>query len=288
MMKPRAVVFVVVTVIFLAFSLSHANATLPIDSPPLTDQQIADFEGKAAHGDVEAQKRLGLIYFVPDYWDLKSSTPKEMHKARGDNKEALKYFMQAAQSGDALAQTYVGFIYDNGKGVDRDYKAALKWYKMAEAQGFSAAQDLIGRMYRDGHGVPQNYSLAAGFFKKATLQFYANSQVHLARLYFTGGLEWPQDYEKAFFWLVLPENPAWPKGHLFADTLCCEFEDFYNPFYLELKKHLTPEQIAKIRQQVRDYKMPPRTKWSPPFTPAFAPHQFNKSPPQPNNLQGQQ
>ena len=43
---------------------------------------------------------------------------------RADLKSALRIWMEAAQSGDAEAQTNVGEIYERGMGVEPDYAAA--------------------------------------------------------------------------------------------------------------------------------------------------------------------
>ncbi len=290
-MKKYILVFVVILALMVANANANANAMF-ISPQPLTEQQLADIKEKAAHGDINAEMQLAFNYYIPDTYRPKVLTGK-------DNKQAFKYFRQAAETGDALSQTYVGLFYDRGKEVDRDYKAALKWYQMAAAQGYPYAQDLIGRMYRDGHGVSQDYSLAADFFKKAALQ-YTSSNTHLARLYFTGGPEFPQDYEKAFFWLNLPANPAWPDERVLApaDDLCCEHEDFTHSYYREVEKRLTPAQIEKVKKQVKDYKMPSPTKWSPldirmsqreRFTPPsnlrqFISPSFNQLPSQPNGL----
>ena len=46
---------------------------------------------------------------------------------------------KAAEQGDAEAQTSLGLMYDNGKGVPQDYAEAVKWYRKAAEQGHLAA-----------------------------------------------------------------------------------------------------------------------------------------------------
>ena len=43
--------------------------------------------------------------------------------------------MERAQKGDAKAQFNLGYIYDIGQGVPRDYAEAVKWYRLAADQG---------------------------------------------------------------------------------------------------------------------------------------------------------
>jgi len=270
----RAVIFIIAAVIFLGFAGSRADAEYP-RIPPYTEQQLADIKEKAAHGDIHAEVTLAFIYY-----DVPHMLQPTAVNTPADIKKSLEYFKQAAESGDALSQTYVGYIYDRGKGVDQDYKVALKWYQMAAAQGYPAAQDLIGRMYRDGHGVTKNYTQAAEFFTKAALQYDGDANLHLSGLYFTGGPGLPQDYEKAFFWAHFEENPSFSLAGPppVADDICCEKTDFEGFYYQETPKHLTPEQLKKIKQQIIDFKLPPPTKWSP--------YRVKITPP-PNNLQKQ-
>jgi uncharacterized protein len=48
----------------------------------------------------------------------------------------------------------------DGLGVAQDYAEALKWYLRAADQGDANAQFRLGTMYEQGHGVPQDYILA--------------------------------------------------------------------------------------------------------------------------------
>src|ERR1700688_2179006 len=55
---------------------------------------------------------------------------------RGDNATALRLLRPLADRGDAAAQYYLGLIYANGKGVQRDYAAAVTWYRKAADQDY--------------------------------------------------------------------------------------------------------------------------------------------------------
>ena len=55
---------------------------------------------------------------------------------RGDDKGALRAFLEAGESGHGLAQRKLGEIYDRGgSAVERDYETALRWYQKAREQG---------------------------------------------------------------------------------------------------------------------------------------------------------
>ncbi len=76
---------------------------------------------------------------------------------RKDYKEAFAIFELLAEQRDAQAQFYLGYMYNNGQGVEKkDSGEALKWYKRAAKQGDTEAQHNLALMYGKGHGVPKH------------------------------------------------------------------------------------------------------------------------------------
>ena len=71
----------------------------------------------------------------------------------------MRLFRPLANQGDALAQTTLGEMYANGKGVPQDYAQALVWFRKAADQWYAPAQDDLSWMYAEGEGVPKNYVL---------------------------------------------------------------------------------------------------------------------------------
>ena len=78
----------------------------------------------------------------------------------GDFATALQEWRPLAEAGDAVAQYYLGNMYDYGQGVRQDYAEAVKWYRLAADQGDASTQYNLGYMYRNGVGVPQDYAEA--------------------------------------------------------------------------------------------------------------------------------
>jgi TPR repeat protein len=60
----------------------------------------------------------------------------------------LKWFRQAADSGDAASQRYLGAMYFIGKGLAKDKLEAAKWLRLAAAQGDALAQDQLKMVER--------------------------------------------------------------------------------------------------------------------------------------------
>ena len=51
-------------------------------------------------------------------------------------------------------------MYAGGAGVAQDDSQAVRWWKQAAEQGDASAQFNLGLAYRDGRGLPQDYSEA--------------------------------------------------------------------------------------------------------------------------------
>ena len=69
----------------------------------------------------------------------------------------MRWYRLAADQGLAGAQSNLGFMYANGRGVPQDDAEAARWYRLAADQGFASAQVSLGLLYENGEGVPQDY-----------------------------------------------------------------------------------------------------------------------------------
>ena len=87
---------------------------------------------------------------------------------RGEYSRAVAHLSNAAKLNHAAAMNAVGFCYQNGKGVDRDYAKALSWYKQASSQGDATGAYNVGWLYLNGVGVAKD-------------EIEAKKMVHLGR-----------------------------------------------------------------------------------------------------------
>jgi TPR repeat protein len=69
---------------------------------------------------------------------------------------AAQNFFPLAEQGHPAAQSYLGFMFETGRGVPRNYTEAAMWYRRAAEQGDSLAQYSLGLLYDKGQGVPQD------------------------------------------------------------------------------------------------------------------------------------
>lgn len=83
---------------------------------------------------------------------------------------ALPYLQRAAKNGSLVALDFLGYMYEFGKGVERNYSIAMNLYKKGEARNYSPCLRSIGRLYKEGHGVTKNPETAYSYFLKAAEQ----------------------------------------------------------------------------------------------------------------------
>ncbi len=153
--------------------------------------------------------------------------------------QAFAEFAYLADEGDATAAYYLGKMYTNGLGVEKDDQKAVQYYQKAEsAYNIDAAYELaeillrdakdkndekftmglrylkraayagqpdalrqLGEFYEKGDWVEKDFKSAFGFYLMGALKGDAKSQFDVSRLYFMGkGV--PQDYENGLKWMT--------------------------------------------------------------------------------------
>jgi hypothetical protein len=87
---------------------------------------------------------------------------------RQDYQVASRIFIPLAERGEPSAQTYLGFMFETGRGVPQNYTEAAMWYRRAAEQGDSLAQHSLGMLYDKGQGVPRDIVEASKWLNLAT------------------------------------------------------------------------------------------------------------------------
>jgi len=170
-----------------------------------------------------------------------AQTPLEQGIAayeRGDFAAAFRLWRPLAERGDAYAQTNLGKLYRNGKGVPLNPPEAIKWFRLAAEQGDAMAQSNLGRMHDAGEGVPENDAAAVKWYRMAADQGYAIAQGYLGAMYGAGqGV--PKNYVEAYKWFALAAD----------QELSLEMD----PLSF-LRGKMTPAQIAEGQKLAAEWK----------------------------------
>lgn len=109
---------------------------------------------------------------------------------------SLEQLIMAANQGDADAQCELGFIYEEGDGVQQDHAEAARWFRLAADQDDAMAQISLGDLYAHGDGVQQSDAEALQWYRRAVDQSEPLACYRLGLMYYNGwGVK--QDYAKA-------------------------------------------------------------------------------------------
>lgn len=87
---------------------------------------------------------------------------------RQDYATASRVFIPLAERGNVAAQSYLGFLFETGRGVPQNYTEAAMWYRRAAEQGDSRAQYSLGLLYDRGQGVPHDIVEASKWLNLST------------------------------------------------------------------------------------------------------------------------
>jgi uncharacterized protein len=102
--------------------------------------------------------------------------------SRGDYIGAVKLLTTPALRGNARAQAFLGFMYENGYGAPQAYTEAADLYVQAAISGNPFGQAMLGLMYDKGHGVPQDFVLAYKWLNLAAARAPKHERDYFSRL----------------------------------------------------------------------------------------------------------
>lgn len=101
-----------------------------------------------------------------------------------DIPKAIDWLLKAAHQGEVLAELKLGEIYDTTfeSNIYKDDKKALDWYMKAAQHGLSVAQFEVGVMYYRGLGVNKDEQKAVEWLRKAADQGLVSAKESLANM----------------------------------------------------------------------------------------------------------
>ena len=86
---------------------------------------------------------------------------------RGEYQTAYTELLPVARAGDYNAGYYLGLLYWEGNGVEKDLATAVVWLSDAAARGHAGAQLSMALAYENGQGVERNYHRGAELMSEA-------------------------------------------------------------------------------------------------------------------------
>jgi TPR repeat protein len=93
--------------------------------------------------------------------------------------DAQIFCSAAAEKGDAGSATNLGYLYENGLGVETNQIEAVAWYKKAAIRGDAVGQFNLGLSYQYGTGVKADFGEAIRWLQTAADQGYEAAKIQL-------------------------------------------------------------------------------------------------------------
>lgn len=110
---------------------------------------------RAEAGDAEAMNYLGYLL-------ISGAEGTERNPGEG-----LSWLVKAASSGDVKAASNLGWLLIEGNLVEQDLREGARWLEFAAGKGLPVAQSLLGDLYRDGRGVETSEAMADSLYREA-------------------------------------------------------------------------------------------------------------------------
>jgi TPR repeat protein len=130
---------------------------------------------------------------------------------RGEPQEVARWLDAAARYGLVEAQTLLGQVLLEGRGLPKNAKSALQWFGIAADAGYPPAMNMVGRCHELGWGTSADLAKAAGWYRRSAEASYDWGQYNLANLLLRGrGL--PRDPLEARAWYLRAANQGHAKS----------------------------------------------------------------------------
>ena len=148
----------------------------------------AYFKAAADRGNAEAMGKMGEIY-VSEFYPFNDKSKSDKYYSK-----ALKAYKKMVDT-DGNACYEIGYMYQNGLGVDKDLGQAKYYYKEGALLGDNNAAWRLGLIYKN----EMEYTDAYNFLLKAADGGQGMAMFELAKL-FESGLGTSYSKEKAIEW----------------------------------------------------------------------------------------
>lgn len=201
-------IVIVAALVFITGCSSNRRASSDYSSSQYRYQaDHEDLSGDDFYRDKEAehvraanrQKNAARIKLEDTPAEISRKASRQYHA--GNFAEAFKLFLDAAQKGDMRSQSFVGQMYNEGKGVTKDQKSAREWYTQAARQEYPLAQNNLAVMLSKGEGGKKDLKEAVKWLAKAAEHGDSVAQNNLGNKYRYGSGT-KKDLQQARKWFL--------------------------------------------------------------------------------------
>lgn len=167
-------------------------------------QKACEYIDSRNYVTAKAYLELGLEKHYPPSLTRLGYIYENGDDVKRDYRRAIRYIKEAADSGYSNAQVEIGYLYEMGKGVSADEVTAAGWYKKAAEQNNMIGLYNLGNFYQYGaKEISKNDSIALSMYRKSAEQGYAKSQFKMGDFYEYGRGRLAKDTNQAMKWYAL-------------------------------------------------------------------------------------
>lgn len=211
----------------------------------------------AKKGHLEAQYRLGMLYKYNWPGQNKNITKAKewLEKAASQGHISAKYllgllhydnyeeadfyyFYDNAEKGDPVSQYFLGKLYENGKGTEKDINKAIEWFEKSANQNYDKAQTYLGILYAKGKETEKDINKSIKWFEKAANQDCTDALFNLGLLYYDNHEKLDKDFKFTFKY--------------FYDAANCG--NYWAPYYLGILYEEGKGTKKDINKAIESYK----------------------------------
>jgi hypothetical protein len=87
--------------------------------------------------------------------------------AQNKAREAISFYMEAAIRGNVDAMNDLAAVFEQGRGVPKNFLTAYMWYEKAAELGHSGAMTHLGKLSENGIEVPLDLAKARFWYERA-------------------------------------------------------------------------------------------------------------------------
>lgn len=197
----------------------HYATVMTLASRGLPQYQVmaADILNEGILTSLDAERALDLLKsaadknYVPAYRKLGNMYRDGGKNVEVDREKAHEWYMKAAEAGDVLAYSEVGYDFSEGKGTIKDIDKAKEWFEKGVAKGDAKSMRLLGYMYHhqfkdfetDLEKTFDLWNKAYEAAKKAGDEREAAFSANNIGACYMGGYGTAQDTKKALEWYAI-------------------------------------------------------------------------------------
>ncbi|MET2825842.1 tetratricopeptide repeat protein [Mesorhizobium shangrilense] len=163
---------------------------------------VSDLTRLADEGIPTAQYELGLLYAVGVPDGIPSKSVPGLMEFQANDRKAAELYLRAATQGYPPAQSRLGSILFEGRGVAVNKGEAAKWFEKAAAHSEASAMTALADMLAGGDGIQADKGRAITLYSRAAAKGDAGAMKALGENYANGRLT-ERDSQLGYMWLTL-------------------------------------------------------------------------------------